>query len=136
MRPLSMIASILDVSSLWSCAPGVSRTQCTGHTPPWVAMPRGARSASSFTRSMISSPSGTASAPPGQKSFWTSTMIKASIPRHYSRAMPLTLESTREDLQRVLLSPEDAMALDVRGRTVAAVLVPLYLEGDELHAVF
>jgi 8-oxo-dGTP pyrophosphatase MutT (NUDIX family) len=50
--------------------------------------------------------------------------------------MPLTLESTREDLQRVLLSAEDAMALDVRGRTVAAVLVPLYLDADELHAVF
>ena len=28
------------------------------------------------------------------------------------------------------------MALEVRGRTDAAVLVPLYLEGDELHAVF
>src|SRR3989440_8154235 len=42
----------------------------------------------------------------------------------------------RERLRQVLLSPEAAMALEVRGRTDAAVLVPLYLEGDELHAVF
>src|SRR5437764_13434613 len=42
----------------------------------------------------------------------------------------------RERLRRVLLSPEAAMALEVRGRTDAAVLVPLYVQADELHAVF
>ncbi len=36
----------------------------------------------------------------------------------------------------MLLTPEDATALEVRGRTDAAVLVPLYLHGGELHAVF
>ncbi len=41
----------------------------------------------------------------------------------------------REELERVLLAPEDATALDVRGRTDAAVLVALYLEGGELRAV-
>jgi 8-oxo-dGTP pyrophosphatase MutT (NUDIX family) len=38
-------------------------------------------------------------------------------------------------LQRVLLSPDDAIALDVRGRTDAAVLVALYLDHGLLHAV-
>jgi 8-oxo-dGTP pyrophosphatase MutT (NUDIX family) len=42
----------------------------------------------------------------------------------------------REQLRRVLLAPEAAMALEVTGRTDAAVLVPLYLDGGELHAVF
>lgn len=36
----------------------------------------------------------------------------------------------------MLLSPSDAIALDVHGRTDAAVLVPLYVERGELHAVF
>ncbi len=44
--------------------------------------------------------------------------------------------SIREDLRRVLLSAEDALELDVRGRTDAAVLVPLYVKDGELHAVF
>jgi 8-oxo-dGTP pyrophosphatase MutT (NUDIX family) len=35
-----------------------------------------------------------------------------------------------------LLAPADAIDLDVRGRTDAAVLVALYLDGDALHAVF
>jgi 8-oxo-dGTP pyrophosphatase MutT (NUDIX family) len=35
-----------------------------------------------------------------------------------------------------LLSPAEAMTLDVRGRTDAAVLVPLHLGGGALHAVF
>jgi 8-oxo-dGTP pyrophosphatase MutT (NUDIX family) len=42
----------------------------------------------------------------------------------------------RLDLRRVLLSTEDALAIDVRGRTNAAVLVPLYLQDGRLHAVF
>jgi 8-oxo-dGTP pyrophosphatase MutT (NUDIX family) len=39
-------------------------------------------------------------------------------------------------LSRVLLAPAAAVALDVRGRTDAAVLVALYLEAGRLHAVF
>ncbi len=42
----------------------------------------------------------------------------------------------REDLKRVLLPAEEAIKLDVRGRTDAAVLVPLYVEDGEIHAVF
>jgi 8-oxo-dGTP pyrophosphatase MutT (NUDIX family) len=42
----------------------------------------------------------------------------------------------REDLRRVLLSPEEATRLDVRGRTDAAVLVALFLKDDQLYAVF
>jgi 8-oxo-dGTP pyrophosphatase MutT (NUDIX family) len=41
-----------------------------------------------------------------------------------------------EDLRRVLLSPEDAAALEVRGAINAAVLVPLYVDHGRLHAVF
>ncbi len=37
---------------------------------------------------------------------------------------------------RVMLSPAEALELDVRGRTDAGVLVPLYLDGGELHCVF
>ena len=36
----------------------------------------------------------------------------------------------------MLIAPEAALRLDVRGRTDAAVLVPLYEAGGELHAVF
>jgi len=42
----------------------------------------------------------------------------------------------RVQLRQVLLSPQDALKLDVRGRTDAAVLVPLYVKGGQLHAVF
>jgi 8-oxo-dGTP pyrophosphatase MutT (NUDIX family) len=42
----------------------------------------------------------------------------------------------RDELRRVLLEPEAAMALEVRGRTDAAVLVPLYLDDGVPHAVF
>jgi 8-oxo-dGTP pyrophosphatase MutT (NUDIX family) len=45
-------------------------------------------------------------------------------------------DSTTEAIRRVLLSVEDALSIDVRGRTDAAVLVPLYSSGGELHAVF
>ena len=41
-----------------------------------------------------------------------------------------------EQLSAVLLDPAAASALDVRGRTDAAVLVALYVEGGRLHAVF
>jgi 8-oxo-dGTP pyrophosphatase MutT (NUDIX family) len=36
----------------------------------------------------------------------------------------------------VLLDPEVALSLEVQGRTDAAVLVPLYVDRGELHAVF
>ena len=41
-----------------------------------------------------------------------------------------------DQLSGVLLTAEAASALDVRGRTDAAVLVALYLDGGRLHAVF
>jgi 8-oxo-dGTP pyrophosphatase MutT (NUDIX family) len=44
--------------------------------------------------------------------------------------------SLREDLSRRLLSVEDALALEVSGRTDAGVLVPLYVREGRLHAVF
>ncbi len=50
--------------------------------------------------------------------------------------MQLQLRTVRDDLRRVLLSPEDALALEVLGRTDAGVLVPLYVEDGELHVVF
>jgi 8-oxo-dGTP pyrophosphatase MutT (NUDIX family) len=42
----------------------------------------------------------------------------------------------REEIGRVLLDPADAMALEVHGSTDAAVLVPVYITGGELHLVF
>jgi 8-oxo-dGTP pyrophosphatase MutT (NUDIX family) len=50
--------------------------------------------------------------------------------------MPAHQRSIREDLRRVLLGAEEAVTLEVRGRTDAGVLVPLYVENGELHAVF
>jgi 8-oxo-dGTP pyrophosphatase MutT (NUDIX family) len=44
--------------------------------------------------------------------------------------------SLAERLRPLLLSPDEAARLDVRGRIDAAVLVPLYELDDELHAVF
>ncbi|MGZ4166547.1 MAG: NUDIX hydrolase [Solirubrobacteraceae bacterium] len=41
-----------------------------------------------------------------------------------------------EQLSQVLLEPAAAAALDVRGRTDAAVLVALYLDGGRMHVVF
>lgn len=41
-----------------------------------------------------------------------------------------------DELRRVLLAPEAASALEVRGRTDAGVLVPLYQSDGELHGVF
>jgi 8-oxo-dGTP pyrophosphatase MutT (NUDIX family) len=46
------------------------------------------------------------------------------------------MASLSEQLSPLLLSPEDAAALDVRGRIDAAVLVPLYLADGTLHVVF
>jgi 8-oxo-dGTP pyrophosphatase MutT (NUDIX family) len=42
----------------------------------------------------------------------------------------------QSDLRRVLLDPEEALGLEVRGATNAAVLVPLYVHRRRLHAVF
>src|SRR5947208_8235892 len=43
---------------------------------------------------------------------------------------------TIDRLRELLLTPEEAAEMDAPGRTDAAVLVPLYLDGGELHAVF
>lgn len=51
-------------------------------------------------------------------------------------ATPRRGAEVREALAEVLLAPEEAIALKVHGRSDAAVLVPLYIERDELHAVF
>jgi 8-oxo-dGTP pyrophosphatase MutT (NUDIX family) len=50
--------------------------------------------------------------------------------------MAQRIDPLRDELRRVLLTVESAMALDVLGRTDAAVLVPLYLRDGELHGVF
>lgn len=52
--------------------------------------------------------------------------------------IPSTAEarSLRDELAPRLLGAADADRIEVRGRTKAAVLVPLYLDGGELHAVF
>ena len=44
-------------------------------------------------------------------------------------------QPTREQLARVLLRPDEASALSVRGATDSAVLVALYQQNDELQAV-
>jgi 8-oxo-dGTP pyrophosphatase MutT (NUDIX family) len=43
---------------------------------------------------------------------------------------------TAERLRELLLTPEEAAAMDAPGRTDAAVLVPLFADRGELHAVF
>lgn len=48
---------------------------------------------------------------------------------------PLGREAVAAALGQVLLTAADAAALEVHGRTDAAVLVPLFLRGDELHVV-
>jgi 8-oxo-dGTP pyrophosphatase MutT (NUDIX family) len=50
--------------------------------------------------------------------------------------MAAPIQTLRDQLAPVLLRPAEAMALDVLGRTDAAVLVPIYFENGELHAVF
>jgi 8-oxo-dGTP pyrophosphatase MutT (NUDIX family) len=50
--------------------------------------------------------------------------------------MPSRTDHLHEALRRVLLSAEDALGLEVRGGTNAAVLVPLYVHRGRLHAVF
>jgi 8-oxo-dGTP pyrophosphatase MutT (NUDIX family) len=43
---------------------------------------------------------------------------------------------TADRLRELLLTPEAAIDLDARGSTDAAVLIPLFERGGELHAVF
>jgi 8-oxo-dGTP pyrophosphatase MutT (NUDIX family) len=50
--------------------------------------------------------------------------------------MALSLASLRGALPRVLLAADEAVKLDVPGRTDAAVLVPIFLQRGELHLVF
>ena len=49
--------------------------------------------------------------------------------------MTLDTRTVRDELGRVLLTTEEAAALDVRGRTNAAVLVALYVDQGQLRAV-
>jgi 8-oxo-dGTP pyrophosphatase MutT (NUDIX family) len=49
--------------------------------------------------------------------------------------MRLSREALKAELGRVLLAPDEAAKLSVRGRTQAGVLVPLYLQDGGLHAV-
>src|SRR3954454_10705195 len=117
-----------------SSAPGVPATQCGGQAPPcaakepWsagcqsrVATTRSKRpeSISSRTRPAIASPSGTASAPPGVKSFWKSTMISASPTARSPGAVPLPPQALRRAVP-------DRVRDDVRLRALAvgAGLVP------------
>jgi 8-oxo-dGTP pyrophosphatase MutT (NUDIX family) len=48
----------------------------------------------------------------------------------------MAVGSLVEDLRRLLLGVPEALALEVSGRTDAGVLVPLYEQDGELHAVF
>jgi 8-oxo-dGTP pyrophosphatase MutT (NUDIX family) len=50
--------------------------------------------------------------------------------------MPSGNDHLAENLRPVLLSVPEALTLEVRGATNAAVLVPLYLDHGRLHAVF
>jgi 8-oxo-dGTP pyrophosphatase MutT (NUDIX family) len=50
--------------------------------------------------------------------------------------MPSQNDHLNAKLRQVLLSADDALELEVRGATDAAVLVPLYLHRGRLHAVF
>jgi len=50
--------------------------------------------------------------------------------------MAVSTEILRRELGRVLLSADEAVRLDVPGRTDAAVLVPTYVARGELHLVF
>src|SRR5512133_3909685 len=82
--------------------------------------------------SAIRSPSATASAPPGVKSFWKSMISRASDISHDSR--PVNAPET--DLSQLLLTPEEAAAMDAHGRTDAAVLLPMYGWPDNPGLVF
>ncbi len=46
------------------------------------------------------------------------------------------MQETRDRLRQLLLTPEQAAEMDAPGTTDAAVLVPLYTDSGDLHAVF
>ncbi|MBV9837321.1 MAG: CoA pyrophosphatase [Solirubrobacterales bacterium] len=50
--------------------------------------------------------------------------------------MSLDTGSIRDELRRVLLTPGEAMSVEVPGRTEAAVLVTLFVSDGQLHSVF
>src|SRR5437763_11892358 len=50
--------------------------------------------------------------------------------------MPLSTGDLREEIRAVLLPAQAADRIRARGGTRAGVLVPLYVDGDDLHAVF
>jgi 8-oxo-dGTP pyrophosphatase MutT (NUDIX family) len=50
--------------------------------------------------------------------------------------MARSSDALRDGLARVLLATDEAVKLDVPGRTDAAVLVPIYLQKRQLHLVF
>jgi 8-oxo-dGTP pyrophosphatase MutT (NUDIX family) len=50
--------------------------------------------------------------------------------------MPLDRQAYERRLAELLLAPEEAVRLTAAGNVAAAVLIPLYLDDGELHAVF
>ena len=61
---------------------------------------------------------------------------KSALSASASRAEePLARGAVAAALSAVLLTPEHAAALEVHGRDDAAVLVPLFIQGGELHVV-
>jgi 8-oxo-dGTP pyrophosphatase MutT (NUDIX family) len=54
----------------------------------------------------------------------------------YSHAMPPFTGALGDQIRPLLLEARAADRIRARGATRAGVLVPLYVEGDELHAVF
>ncbi len=59
----------------------------------------------------------------------------SASPSRAEPAGPLARDAVAAALAEVLLTPADAAALTVHGRTDSAVLVPLFIRGDELHVV-
>src|SRR3954454_21522080 len=57
-------------------------------------------------------------------------MIKSAL------GMAFDNRSMVDRIRELLLSPQEAAELDAPGQKDAAVLVPLYVDGGELHAVF
>src|SRR5215211_690403 len=58
-------------------------------------------------------------------------------PTRFNLLMRFPDELSQEQVERLrIIAAEEAAALDVHGRIDAAVLVPLYVDDDALHAVF
>src|SRR6185503_8902602 len=71
----------------------------------------------------------------GVKSFWKSTTSRASTPRIFAPSMSASNDHARR-LGELLLDPAEAVNMTAPGKVKAAVLVPLYLQGDDLTVVF